>query len=323
MFLVAYGVDPDAVSGEQLLLEVHLIISGDFVITIHRRPIAALHDLRERVPKHPKRSEQFLVYKILDAVTSTFFPVLTRIDDDIDEIEQDVIERADRGDPPADLLAEARLGRDAARDLPGAGCVRAGRRADRRLARPRGRRPPLFPRSVRRPRPNLGAGRLLPGPAERHHRHVPLDGRQPPGRGQQAADDDRDDVPAADVPDRLLRSELLVPDRTTSSTRSGRSSCSGSGCCSSRSSCSSSISGESAGCRRPRHRRCCRPRAQRRRQPRPGRTPVPVTPWRGRVLRPGAGGASRARSPAAESGRCPRRAGGSWRRASTSRPCIP
>ena len=43
-------------------------------------------------PKHPTRSEQFLVYKILDAVTSTFFPVLTRIDDDIDEIEQDVIE---------------------------------------------------------------------------------------------------------------------------------------------------------------------------------------------------------------------------------------
>ena len=92
VFLVAYGVDVAAVSGEPLLLEVHLIISGDFVITIHRRPIATLHDLRQRFPKHPKRSEQFLVYKILDAVTSTFFPVLTRIDDAIDEIEQDVIE---------------------------------------------------------------------------------------------------------------------------------------------------------------------------------------------------------------------------------------
>jgi magnesium transporter len=91
IFLVAYGVDPDTASGEPLLLEVHVIVSGDFVITIHRRPIAALNDLRERFPKHPKRSEQFLVYKILDAVTTTFFPVLTRIDDAIDEIEQDVI----------------------------------------------------------------------------------------------------------------------------------------------------------------------------------------------------------------------------------------
>jgi magnesium transporter len=92
VFLVAYGVDPTAVSGEPLLAEVHLIISGDFVVTIHRRPIAELEELRDRFPKHPKRSEQFLVYKILDAVTSTFFPVLTRIDDDIDEIEQDVIQ---------------------------------------------------------------------------------------------------------------------------------------------------------------------------------------------------------------------------------------
>ena len=92
VFLVSYGVDPAALSGEPLLVEVHLIISGDFVVTIHRRPIPELQALRERFPQHPKRSEQFLVYKILDAVTSTFFPVLTRIDDAIDEIEQDVIE---------------------------------------------------------------------------------------------------------------------------------------------------------------------------------------------------------------------------------------
>ena len=38
------------------------------------------------------RSEQFLVYKILDAVTATFFPVLTRIDDDIDEIEEEIVQ---------------------------------------------------------------------------------------------------------------------------------------------------------------------------------------------------------------------------------------
>jgi magnesium transporter len=37
------------------------------------------------------RSEQFLVYKILDAATSTFLPVLTRTDDEIDDLEQEVI----------------------------------------------------------------------------------------------------------------------------------------------------------------------------------------------------------------------------------------
>ncbi len=91
VFMVAYGVDPGTSSGGPLLREVHLIISGNYVITIHRRPFAALEQLRARYDEQRIRSEQFLVYKILDAVTATFFPVLTRTDDDIDEIEQQVI----------------------------------------------------------------------------------------------------------------------------------------------------------------------------------------------------------------------------------------
>ncbi len=98
MFMVVFGVDPGTESGGPLLREVHIIISGDYVVTIHRRPFAALADLRERYDEQQVRSEQFLVYKILDAITSTFIPVLTRIDDDIDELEQDVIDNADAED---------------------------------------------------------------------------------------------------------------------------------------------------------------------------------------------------------------------------------
>jgi magnesium transporter len=68
-----------------------MMISGHFVVTIHRRPLKALEELRARYDEHPLRGEQFLVYKILDAMTSTFFPVLTRIDFDIDEIEEQII----------------------------------------------------------------------------------------------------------------------------------------------------------------------------------------------------------------------------------------
>ena len=64
------------------------------MVTIHRRPLRALEELRARYDEHPLRGEQFLVYKILDAMTSTFFPVLTRIDDDIDEIEEQIIAEA-------------------------------------------------------------------------------------------------------------------------------------------------------------------------------------------------------------------------------------
>jgi magnesium transporter len=95
MYLVVYGVDPGASSGSPLLREVHMVVSGDYLVTIHKRPFDALAGLRERMSAHPMRSEQFVIYKALDAVISTFIPVLTRIDDDIDEIEQQVIDKPD------------------------------------------------------------------------------------------------------------------------------------------------------------------------------------------------------------------------------------
>jgi magnesium transporter len=94
VFMVVAGVDPGTESGGPLLREVHLIISGDYAVTVHRRPFDALEDLRARYHDEPIRSEQFLVYKILDAITSTFVPVLSRIDDDIDDIEQKILSGA-------------------------------------------------------------------------------------------------------------------------------------------------------------------------------------------------------------------------------------
>jgi magnesium transporter len=98
MFMVVFGVDAGTESGGPLLREVHVIISGDYVVTIHRRPFEALADLRARYDEQRVRSEQFLVYKILDAIVSTFIPVLTRTDDDIDDLEQSVIDNASAAD---------------------------------------------------------------------------------------------------------------------------------------------------------------------------------------------------------------------------------
>ena len=92
MYLVVFGVDPGTASGGPLLREVHMIISGEAVVTIHRRPNEALADLRKHYDDQHIRSEQFLVYKILDAITTTFIPVLSRIDEDIDQLEQQVID---------------------------------------------------------------------------------------------------------------------------------------------------------------------------------------------------------------------------------------
>jgi len=93
VFLVVFGADPETSSGGRILREVHMIISGDIVVTTHRHPHAGLDALRARYDKLPARSEQFMTYEILDAVISTFVPVLSRIDDDIDDIEEQVLKQ--------------------------------------------------------------------------------------------------------------------------------------------------------------------------------------------------------------------------------------
>ena len=93
VFIVVFGVDPATESGGRLLREVHMILSGDIVVTIHRHAHEGLDELRRRSDGQQVRSEQFLTYEILDAVISTFDPVLARVDDDIDDLEDCVIEK--------------------------------------------------------------------------------------------------------------------------------------------------------------------------------------------------------------------------------------
>ena len=90
--LVIYGVDEQVAAGQHLLREVHLLISGDWVVTLHPTPFAVLDALRVRVRRESLR-EQRLIFEILDTVLSSYVPVLDRVDDAIDEVEQDVIEQ--------------------------------------------------------------------------------------------------------------------------------------------------------------------------------------------------------------------------------------
>jgi magnesium transporter len=91
--LVVYGVDQQAAAGARLLREVHMLVSGDWVVTLHPTPFVVLDELRARVRQEPPPREQPLIFEILDAVLSSYVPVLDRVDDAIDELEQDLIDR--------------------------------------------------------------------------------------------------------------------------------------------------------------------------------------------------------------------------------------
>jgi magnesium transporter len=91
IFLVFYGAWRHSPDDAEPLREVHLFISGQYLITIHRDPFPPLDRERDQLDGRVLHSEQFLLYRLLDALTDSFFPLLAEMDDEIDGLEAAVL----------------------------------------------------------------------------------------------------------------------------------------------------------------------------------------------------------------------------------------
>jgi magnesium transporter len=91
VFLVFYGMHGGDHGNDATLSEVHMYISGEYLITIHRGPLPALEEQRSEIEGRMIHSEQFVIYRVLDALTDTFFTPLAGVDDEIDQLEDSII----------------------------------------------------------------------------------------------------------------------------------------------------------------------------------------------------------------------------------------
>ena len=91
VFMVYYGASDHEPTGGTPLREVHLFISGHYLVTVHREPLPPLDDQREHLTGRALHSEQFLLYRIFDALADSFFPILSDFDDEIDELEAAIL----------------------------------------------------------------------------------------------------------------------------------------------------------------------------------------------------------------------------------------
>ena len=91
VFLVFYGAWRDRPEDPPRLHEVHMFISGQYLVTIHRDPLPVLDQQRDELAGRVLHSEQFLLYRVLDGLTDSFFPVLTEMDNEIDDLEAAVL----------------------------------------------------------------------------------------------------------------------------------------------------------------------------------------------------------------------------------------
>lgn len=74
------------------LAEVHCHLSGDFIVTVHGKRFADLKQVRALLQSSPApQSERYYVYKIIDVIVNSFFPVLADLDEEIDALETAIV----------------------------------------------------------------------------------------------------------------------------------------------------------------------------------------------------------------------------------------
>jgi magnesium transporter len=93
VFLVVYGAVPD----DDRLVEVHCFYSERFLVTVHRDDCPAFAEIRRRYAKREATMDRpsLLLYRIIDGLVDSFFPILADFDDRIDDLENAIFIRAD------------------------------------------------------------------------------------------------------------------------------------------------------------------------------------------------------------------------------------
>jgi magnesium transporter len=93
VLMVFYGMHREG--NEVLPVEVHCYISGDWLVTV--RPGACMHldDAKTRLADQRGELEEYIVYRVLDSLTDSFFPIVQRIDEKIEALEDEALTEAD------------------------------------------------------------------------------------------------------------------------------------------------------------------------------------------------------------------------------------
>src|SRR4051794_1797799 len=102
MGMVFYGATPDG------LIEVHVYVSGDWVVTLHEEPCPALDNLRQDLSQGSPPAEESVVGLVLDALAGSFEDLLDPVDERVQQLESQAVDveegRADPGDLRHEIL---------------------------------------------------------------------------------------------------------------------------------------------------------------------------------------------------------------------------
>jgi len=91
VFIVLHAASLAAHKDKATSLEVDIFIGHNYIVTIHMKPIKSINSSRDRCIKNPgimAKGAGYLFYSIADALVDNYFPILDKLDTDIDNMEQ-------------------------------------------------------------------------------------------------------------------------------------------------------------------------------------------------------------------------------------------
>jgi magnesium transporter len=77
-------------------IEVHIYLSGGFILTVRRRECTVLQRLQHELTEAPIHDEGYLIYRVLDTLTDAYYPVITAVEERVDALEGLILARARR-----------------------------------------------------------------------------------------------------------------------------------------------------------------------------------------------------------------------------------
>ena len=77
-------------------LEVHVYLSGSYLVTVRRDACTVIEHLHRGLAEAGTHDEEVIVYRVLDALTDAFYPVIDALEASVDALEAEVLTRPRR-----------------------------------------------------------------------------------------------------------------------------------------------------------------------------------------------------------------------------------
>jgi len=99
LFVIIHAVDLDAETDDLAACELDMYVGRNYVVSFHKRPVNAVTQLQRRTSANSvdiEHGADFLAHSLFDIAVDDFHPIVEQLDDRIDAIQEQVIDRPDK-----------------------------------------------------------------------------------------------------------------------------------------------------------------------------------------------------------------------------------